>query len=135
MESVYLNLKQLQRYVESVYADALSTFHLSLAEAHVLVTLSECGAMRATDLARAVAYSQTSFTPVLDHLQETNLLKRMHSESDRRSVLIALTEEGAALAPLLTNVLNGSNIIIRDAFATKKHVAHEFIEKYMKVPY
>lgn len=135
MNSVYLDMQQLKRYVDSVYADGLSKFHVSLVEAHVLVVLHECGAMRATDLARAVMYSQTSFTPVLDHLQEMNLIRRGENAADRRSVFISLTEEGATLAPLLANVLDGADLIVKDAFSTKRHVAHEFVEKYAKVPY
>lgn len=135
MKSSYLDVVQLKRFVDSVYNDALSKFHVNLVEAHSVVALAEHGAQRPMDLAHAVQYPQTSFTPILDRLQELNLITRTSNTADRRSVLIALTEEGVALAPLLANVLQGADVIVQGAFATKQHIAHEFVEKYAKVPY
>lgn len=135
MNSVFLDMSRLKLYVDGVYADALSKFKVGLVEAHALVVLHECGAMRPSDLATAVLRARTSFTSVIDRLQELNLVDRKENGADRRSVFISLTEEGATLAPLLATVLDGADLIVKDAFSTKQHVARDFIEKYMKVPY
>lgn len=135
MNSVYLDAIKLQKYIDSVYAEALNKFHLSVVEAHTLAALRECGAMRPADLAQAAGRAQTSFTPTLDHLQELGYVTRGDNADDRRSVLISLTEEGKATAELVAHVLTGADLIVQRAFLIKEHVARSFIEKYTKVPY
>jgi len=50
-----------------------------------------------SQLANAVGRPVTSFTPILDHIEAQKLIKRFPHPSDRRAVIINLTEQGRAL--------------------------------------
>jgi len=61
----------------------------------VLVQLEEAPdgiAMNA--LAERILYSKSGFTRVVDRMEEAGLVRRVRPESDRRSILVVLTDEG-----------------------------------------
>jgi DNA-binding MarR family transcriptional regulator len=61
----------------------------------VLVQLEETPdgiAMNA--LADRILYSKSGFTRVVDRMEEAGLVRRVRPESDRRSILVVLTDEG-----------------------------------------
>ena len=50
-------------------------------------------------LARYAGYPATSFTPVLDRLEDSGLIRREANKADRRAVTIHLTDKARALMP------------------------------------
>ena len=48
------------------------------------------------DLARSVSVSQATLSTIVDRLERRGLLERIRSQSDKRKVHLALTEEGSA---------------------------------------
>jgi DNA-binding MarR family transcriptional regulator len=61
----------------------------------VLVQLEESPdgiAMNA--LADRILYSKSGFTRVVDRMEQAGLVRRVRPESDRRSILVVLTDEG-----------------------------------------
>ena len=63
----------------------------------MLRALYEQDGMMAGQLARAVGRQITSFTPILDKLEQKGLAKRQQHPTDRRGVKIHLTAQGKAL--------------------------------------
>jgi DNA-binding MarR family transcriptional regulator len=47
-------------------------------------------------LADRILYSKSGFTRVVDRMVEASLIKRVRPESDRRTILVVLTDTGAA---------------------------------------
>jgi DNA-binding MarR family transcriptional regulator len=47
-----------------------------------------------TELAERILYSKSGFTRVVDRMEEAGLVRRGRPESDRRTILIALTDNG-----------------------------------------
>ncbi len=86
--------KKLQDYLENTPAASLSAL-----EVHVLAALYEKDDQNASELARNVGRTATSFTPAIDKLQEKGLTMRRQDPTDRRGVLIYLTNDGEALRP------------------------------------
>ncbi|MEN0108519.1 MAG: MarR family transcriptional regulator [Pseudomonas sp.] len=56
------------------------------------------------DLCRYLSLDSGSMTRMLDRLEQKGLLSRSRSESDRRQVRLALTDEGRALNALLPTI-------------------------------
>ena len=63
----------------------------------VLVQLEEApDGLRMNELAERILYSKSGFTRVVDRMEEAGLVRRVRPESDRRSILVVLTDEGRA---------------------------------------
>src|SRR5699024_8802504 len=69
----------------------------TIAQARALLRLAEQGEVTAGELARAADLTPASVTAMLDHLERDGVVQRRRSETDRRVVLVALTEQGRAL--------------------------------------
>ncbi|MEU4160403.1 MarR family transcriptional regulator [Actinoplanes sp. NPDC026670] len=85
---------------------------LSLIEYGMLVTLSEAPERRLTmaELARAVVYSRSGLTTLVDSLERRGLIVRERSQTDRRSWYTTLTDDGLtarrAAEPVYTGFLH-----------------------------
>jgi DNA-binding MarR family transcriptional regulator len=61
----------------------------------VLIHLEEApDGLRMKDLAERILYSKSGFTNVVDRMEKEGLVKRVRPETDRRSILIVLTDAG-----------------------------------------
>ena len=70
---------------------------LSLTAAATLSTLRQTGPSRITDLATTEGVSQPSMTALVARLTAAGLVARSGDPTDRRVVVLSLTDEGAAL--------------------------------------
>ena len=50
--------------------------------------------LRMNELAERILYSKSGFTRVVDRMEESGLVRRVRPESDRRSILVVLTDQG-----------------------------------------
>lgn len=100
-------LTELLREYERRLAAALRADDLPAidgAALHVLLALYRTDMQRAADLALATGWAATAFTPVLDRLERTGLVARYEHPTDRRSVLIGLTDRSEGMRRSLVNV-------------------------------
>jgi long-chain acyl-CoA synthetase len=75
---------------------AVATVNLSLAQYRVMAILGD-GCEAASVLAEKLAVSRPSITGVVDGLVMRGLVRRDHTEDDRRRIDVGLTEAGRAL--------------------------------------
>jgi len=60
-----------------------------------LVHLEETPAgLRMNELAELILYSKSGFTRVVDRMEDAGLVRRVHPDHDRRSILVNLTDKG-----------------------------------------
>ncbi len=71
---------------------------LALPEASAMIDLWVRGPLTPSELVERVGLTSPSVTSLLDRLEQGGLVTRRRNPKDRRSVLIQLTPEGAALA-------------------------------------
>jgi DNA-binding MarR family transcriptional regulator len=83
---------RLARHVEI----SLTSVDLSLAQFRVLYQLAE-GTVASSSLATQIAVSPPSITNVVEGLVQRGLVKREHSDDDRRRVSLSLTTPGEQL--------------------------------------
>jgi DNA-binding MarR family transcriptional regulator len=67
---------------------------LTVAQVRALFALDAREAATAGEIAEAARLSPASVTGMLDELEREGMVTRVRSESDRRRVLVSLTEEG-----------------------------------------
>lgn len=71
---------------------------VSPVEGHLLTYLGSYAPAPIGELVRVFGIKQSTFTSLLDRLEEAGLVRREVNPDDRRSFLIHLTEEGEELA-------------------------------------
>ncbi len=84
--------------VQKLSDDLNEQVGLTLAQYDVLLKLLECpdGAMRMGELAGQVLVTTSGLTRVVDKLETAGLVTRVRVSSDRRGVLVSLTDAGRA---------------------------------------
>ncbi len=94
--SLWCNLDSALRSVDALFRQTAHNLGLSVLEMYALRALYARDGLHASDLARAVGRAATSFTPILDKLQDKGLVERERDLSDRRAIRIYLTSAGWA---------------------------------------
>lgn len=94
--SLWCNLDAALRSVDALFRRAAHDLGLTVLEMYALRALYGRDGLHASDLARAVGRAATSFTPILDKLQDKGLVERARDLSDRRAIRIYLTSAGWA---------------------------------------
>ncbi|MCC6894717.1 MAG: MarR family transcriptional regulator [Anaerolineae bacterium] len=92
--SIWCNLDIALRNLDQVYSQVVEPLGLTVIEWYILRSLYESDGQHASELARAVGRAATSFTPILDKLQNKDMIERRPDSSDRRAVRIYLTKKG-----------------------------------------
>ena len=88
--------RALSRAAGAAFGAELSTRHVA-----VLRELRSAGPVSQIRVARATAMDPSLIVRVLDDLESQGLVKRCRNESDRRAMVVSLTDKGrAALRPL-----------------------------------
>jgi DNA-binding MarR family transcriptional regulator len=84
-----------RRLTAQLDADLRASADMTLDEYDVLYQMRQAGRpLRMSDLATRVLISRPSTTRVTEHLVERGWLVRWHDETDRRAVLVGLTNQG-----------------------------------------
>jgi len=93
-------LLRISKHIETRITHCHKTFSLTLGEFDVLATLRRSAnkaSLTPSELISALLLTSGAMTNRLDKLTEKQLIVRCHSEQDRRSVTVALTEQGRIL--------------------------------------
>jgi DNA-binding MarR family transcriptional regulator len=85
------------RAVTGLYRPALDALGLTYPQYLVLLVLWERGSVPVKQLGEALQLDYGTLTPLLKRLETHGLLRRERRAEDERSVLITLTDQGAAL--------------------------------------
>lgn len=90
-------------------AENVRTFGLTLPQFGAIECLGHLGEMTLGDLSKKMLSSGGNITVVIDNLEKVGLVERIHSQIDRRSITVHLTEKGETLFlelfPLHANAL------------------------------
>lgn len=76
---------------------------LIVREIFTLYQLHKQDGRKPSDLARGLGIEPTSFTPVLDLLERLGFVQRDSHPSDRRAILVWLTDKGQSLRDVILN--------------------------------
>ena len=90
---LYLASKEITRK----YQPMLDKLDLTYTQYIVMMYLWEIGGGSARDLSRALLLDPSTLTPILKKLEQKGYLARTRDPEDERSLIITLTDRGAAL--------------------------------------
>lgn len=79
------------------YRPLLQKVGLTYPQYLVMMALWDEGAMRIVDIARRLDLAPNAITPLVDRLENIELVSRVPSKTDRRTSMIHLTDRGAEL--------------------------------------
>jgi DNA-binding MarR family transcriptional regulator len=96
-DQVCFALYAASRSLTSLYRPVLDALGLTYPQYLVLLVLWERGSVPVRVLGAALHLDYGTLTPLLKRLEAHGIVRRERSASDERSVLITLTEQGAAL--------------------------------------
>jgi DNA-binding MarR family transcriptional regulator len=116
--AVFTYLARAGLLLEALQKESLGTFDLSFVEYSVLRLLARAGEthqLSPSRLAEQVVRTTGAMTKILDRLERRGLLERVPDPTDRRALLVHLTEDGleqsdkasAAYIVVRTRVLEG----------------------------
>lgn len=102
MREIDLNSKKLSK-----------EFGLTGPQLLIMHAIAEAASLTPGELARAVSLSQATVTSVLDRLEARHYLQRIRSTTDKRKVLVSLSEEGREVLARAPSLLQAEFV---DAF-------------------
>lgn len=102
----------VQRIEQSIKDDICHTdaHALTPRACYVLKCLYETDGQKASDLAKQVGIAPTGFTPTLDSLENAGFIKRKASPTDRRSVLIYVTQKALTHKNVVQSALANAEV-------------------------
>ena len=83
---------------------------MSAVEFQTLTALYAHDGQKASELAAAAGRAATSFTPILDNLESAGLIERRPHPTDRRAVLIHLTDTADAMRSAFAPIAHELNV-------------------------
>ncbi|MDW6093591.1 MarR family winged helix-turn-helix transcriptional regulator [Vibrio rhizosphaerae] len=98
--SVFGRILHLTKHLEQEIASVHKRYDLKMGEFDVLATLLRSGApyqLTPSALISTAMLTSGAMTNRLDKLEQKNLITRIHSHVDRRSITVQLTEQGYQL--------------------------------------
>lgn len=79
------------------YHPALSALDLTYTQYVAMMALWESAPLSVKELGERLYLDTGTLTPLLKAMEQKGLIRRRRSEADERSVIVSLTDEGAAL--------------------------------------
>ncbi|PIE19473.1 MAG: MarR family transcriptional regulator [Proteobacteria bacterium] len=96
-DAILRSLRRITRAIDLHSRWLASNFGLTIPQLVSLRTLAGTEAMTPTELARAVDLSQATITGIIDRLVRRALVTRERSTTDRRRVVLTITDAGRRL--------------------------------------
>jgi DNA-binding MarR family transcriptional regulator len=96
--AIVQGLRRIVRALQAYSHEVQHEYGLTAPQLWVLKTLQREGDLPAGRLASRLAVHQSSMSLLLDRLEGRGFIRRVRSKTDRRSVVIGLTDRGATLA-------------------------------------
>lgn len=112
----------LSAITRSVFARAAERHSLTPAHARMLCILA-AGPRRMTELAALMDVEKAALTGLADRAERRGLLTRSASDTDRRAVLITLTEAGRAAASAFHHDVSGQLTALTDVLSDQERDA------------
>jgi DNA-binding MarR family transcriptional regulator len=97
-------LMSTARLLRTAFDARLAPLDLNLTQASLLGYVAEFGATTQTDLADHLGIGRAQIGSVIDRLEARGLVERRPKPDDRRVWLVAITDEGLALADRVNEV-------------------------------
>jgi DNA-binding MarR family transcriptional regulator len=125
--SIWCNIDIALRNADVIYSQELESLGLSVVEWYILQFLYERDGQMASRLAEATGRPATSFTPILDKLQDKGFIERRAHPADRRAIRIYLTSKGKAIEQQVKASVERIETKFRSKFSDKEWQSYQYV--------
>jgi MarR family transcriptional regulator, 2-MHQ and catechol-resistance regulon repressor len=112
--NVYIKLMRAANTIQSLVERRLNTLGLTENQFGSMEILYYLGPQSQRDLGSKLFTSGGNITMVIDNLEKRSLVERVRSETDRRTIIVSLTEQGRQL---IAEIMPGQIDSIVELFA------------------
>jgi DNA-binding MarR family transcriptional regulator len=129
---INFKLSRAQSSVQQVFRENLSVYNITPGQYMVLTCLWESTVpLSPTQIAQMIKIEPPTLIGLLDRLTYKHLLERIPSPTDRRALIIKLTEEGWALRDDVTCVIAKSNEEVLKQFSSEeRQLLSEYLQRF-----
>jgi DNA-binding MarR family transcriptional regulator len=123
VEGIVERVGGIDRRIKKMHEETLDQFGLNYSDWHVVNSLHWAGApyrRSAGELARRVEMTTGAMTSRLDALEREGLVRRLRDPSDRRVVLVELTDKGLATHNELLDVQGAKEALLAEALTERE---------------
>lgn len=96
-EQVLVAMRRVMRAIDIHSSKLLQTHGLTGPQAIVLKQIEKQGALPVSDLAKQATLSQATVTEMINRLEKRGIVIKQRSDTDKRKVLVSLSEAGQQL--------------------------------------
>jgi MarR family 2-MHQ and catechol resistance regulon transcriptional repressor len=122
--NVYIKLMRAANTIQSLVERRLDTFGLTENQFGSMEILYYLGPQSQRELGSKLFTSGGNITMVIDNLEKRSLVQRVRSESDRRTIIVSLTEQGREL---IAQIMPGQIQAIVELFAPLEATEQEML--------
>ena len=134
IERIANSISQMQRKVRAKLSNELSQGKITIPQYHILYCLFGKGEATMSEVADYLFVSPPAVTGVVDKLVKMSLVKRSFSSSDRRIIIISLTEKGKAVISKIKSQFESLLLSVFKEFSSEEKKSFiEVIEKMGKL--
>lgn len=129
-------LNKTQNAVLIHFRSKLDEYNVTPVQYSVLKCLWDEDMRSPKQISQEISLDASTVTGILDRLENKNLVKRMPSITDRRTLIITLTEEGRALqADIDRVILEANHDVLADLSADEQSTLKSWLERICETCY
>jgi DNA-binding MarR family transcriptional regulator len=124
-------ISKIHQLTNRIFTKFLSEYDIDInsAQGRILFPLWREDGISIAELSKKTALGKSTLTSMLDRLEESGHIKRVHSKEDRRKILIFLTEENKTVSEKYLAVSKKMIDIFYENFSSDEI---EDLEKYLE---
>jgi len=108
-ECINFQLTRVQKSVFNYFKNSLAQFDVTPSQYALLSLLWNGDELSPTTIASLLDLDNSSITGLLNRMESKEVIKRIYSDEDRRSVTIKITDKGMALKEGITRTIEDCN--------------------------
>jgi DNA-binding MarR family transcriptional regulator len=115
-------LTRAQNSVFTHFKNRLARFDVTPVQYAVLKCLWDNGDQSPTQISQSLYLDTSTITGILERMERKELIKRMHSKTDRRAITIRIKPLGKKLQPQIEQAIMGANHEVLAALSEEEFV-------------
>ena len=119
-DCINFQLTKVQKSVFTYFKDSLAKFDVTPSQYALMSLLWDGDELSPSHIASELGLDNSSITGLLNRMESKELIKRVYSDEDRRSVSIKITDKGMALKDGITRTIEDSNVVMLDGITPEE---------------
>ena len=131
-ECIFYHLAKTSQAGNKVWRKAMSGFSVTATQGMVLNFLHDGDRVTSKGLGERTNLDSATLTGILDRLEKAGLIERLQHPTDRRAILVGLTEEGKSIASETYQEIGRANEIFLKCLSQEEQIGLKSILKKVR---